>query len=60
MKNIIKIFKRIIMAFCLLYTFNIITSKVGFFIPINIYSISIIIALDFPGIVLLILLKMFL
>lgn len=53
MKNIFKLIKKIIMSFCMLYTFNIITSKIGFFIPINIYSILIITIADFPGIILL-------
>lgn len=57
MKNIFKLIKKIITSFCLLYTFNIITSKTGFFIPINIYTISLVTFIDFPGIILLVILK---
>ena len=57
MKNIFKIIKRIIMSFCLLYTFNLITSKIGFYIPININTLIIVSLIDFPGVLLLIILK---
>ncbi len=57
MKNIFKLIKRIIISFCLLYTFNFITSKTGFFIPINLYSITLVTLIDFPGIILLVILK---
>lgn len=57
MKNIFKFIKRIIMSFCLLYTFNLITSKIGFYIPINIITLTIVTIIDFPGILLLIILR---
>ena len=60
MKNILKMIKRVIVSFFLLYTFNIITSKIGFFIPINIYSIFVVTLIDFPGIILLVILKIIL
>ena len=60
MKNIFKLIKKVIMSFCLLYTFNLITSKAVFFIPINLYSIILITLIDFPGIILLVILKIIL
>ncbi len=60
MKNIFKIIKRIIISFCLLYTFNLITSKIGFIIPINFYSIFLVATIDFPGIMILVILKVIL
>lgn len=60
MKNIFKFIKRIIVSFCLLYTFNLITSKNGFYIPINLYTILLVTIIDFPGIMLLIILRIML
>lgn len=57
MKNIFILIKRITVSFFLLYTFNLITIKIGFFIPINVYTISLITLIDFPGIILLIILR---
>jgi pro-sigmaK processing inhibitor BofA len=57
MKFIFKIIRRIIMSFCLLYTFNLITSKIGFYLPINIFTLTIVTIIDFPGILLLIILR---
>jgi len=58
MKNIIYLLKRVIMSLCILYAYNIITSKIGFFIPINIYTILFISLLDLPGLLTLIILKL--
>lgn len=58
MKFIIKILKKIIISLCILYTFNILTSKIGFYIPINFYTIFAISSLDFSGLILLIVLNM--
>ena len=60
MKNIFKIIKRITMSFFLLYTFNLITCKIGFFIPINIYTILVVTLTDFLGVALLIILSLIL
>lgn len=57
MKKIMLVIKRIVMGLCMLYTFNILVSKTGLIIPINIYSIAIVSLLDIPGILLLLLLK---
>lgn len=50
MKHLITIVKKVVVALCMLYTFNIITGAVGFFIPINIISIIFISFLGLPGI----------
>mgnify|MGYP002626187209 CR=1 FL=1 len=57
MKNILVIIKRIILSLCILYAFNLLTSKIGFYIPLNFYTIISISILDFPGLITLILLS---
>ena len=57
MKTIFKLIKKITISLGILYAFNIITSKVGFFIPINIYTIILIAFFDFPGLLMLIILN---
>lgn len=54
MKMMIKIVKKIIFAFTLLYSFNIIMSSMNLFIPLNLYTISCISLLGFPGLFLLV------
>ncbi|MCI8498568.1 MAG: hypothetical protein HFG33_04125 [Bacilli bacterium] len=49
MKNIYYIFKRLVFAFAVLYSFNIIMESMKLFIPINVYTISSIAVLGFPG-----------
>ena len=58
MKNIVYLLKKIIVSLCILYAYNIITSKIGFYIPINIYTILLITLLDLPGLLILIILKL--
>lgn len=58
MNFIIKILKKIIISLCILYTFNVLTSKIGFYIPINFYTIFIVTSLDFSGLMVLIFLNM--
>ena len=57
MKIIIKIVKRLVFALALLYSFNIIMNPVDLFIPINVYTIGTIAILAFPGLFLLVALK---
>ncbi len=45
----IKITKKIIFAFAVLYGFNIIMESLKIFIPINLYTISSVAILGFPG-----------
>lgn len=57
MKIIINIVKRLVFALALLYSFNIIMNPIDLFIPINIYTISAIGILGFPGLFLAVALK---
>ncbi len=50
MKKIFTIIKKIVVALCMLYTFNLIVGKIGIIIPINIPSIIIVSALGLPSI----------
>ena len=54
MKIILKIVKRIIFAFVLLYSFNIIMDALNMFIPLNLYTIASVAVLGFPGLFLLV------
>ena len=49
---IYSIIKRIVFSLCILYSVNIIISKMGYYIPINIYTIIITFIFDFFGILL--------
>ena len=57
MKNIFILIRKLTISFGLLYTFNIITSRIGFCIPINLYTLGVVTAIDFPGILILIIIK---
>ena len=48
---IISVIKRIVCAICLLYTVNIVITKMGKMVPINIYTIIITYFFDFFGII---------
>lgn len=54
MKHIYKITKRIIFAFAILYGFNIMMESLKLFIPINIYTVSSVAVLGFPGLFVLV------
>lgn len=54
---IYSIIKRIVFSLCILYSVNIIISKMGYYIPINIYTIIITFIFDFFGILAIIYLK---
>lgn len=47
--KIVKIIKQFIVAFILLYSFNLIMSGYNFYIPINIFTLFITAFLGFPG-----------
>lgn len=49
-----KIVKKVIFAFVLLYGLNVIVSSINIFIPINIFTISIVSLLGVPGLLSLI------
>lgn len=51
MKKIFRILKKIVVALCLLYSFNIVTNGIGFIIPINYYTIGTITFLGIPGLI---------
>jgi len=57
MKYIYGIAKKIIFAFAVLYSFNIIMEGLKLFIPINIYTIVTVATLGFPGLFVLVGLK---
>ena len=50
MRKIINTIKKIVVALCMLYTFNLIVSSIGIIIPINIYSIATVSILGLPAI----------
>lgn len=54
------IIKKIVYTLCLLYTVNIIISKIGKTVPINVYTISLVYFFDFFAILALIYLKYYL
>lgn len=54
MKMIYKVLKRLVFAFTILYSFNIIMASLKLFIPINLYTIGAVSALGFPGLFLLV------
>lgn len=49
-----KIVKKVVFAFVLLYGLNVIVSSINIFIPINIFTISIVSILGVPGLLSLI------
>jgi len=49
MKYIIKIFKRLIMSFLVLYGLNVMLTGLEFYIPINLITIGAITILGIPG-----------
>lgn len=54
MKIIFKIIKRIVLAFCIIYGFNLIGIGLNITIPINLLTIMLVALLDFPGLLSLI------
>ena len=58
-KHIINILKKIIFAFLLLFSLNLSIKSFGIIIPINIFNIVVTTILGIPGIVCLIILKLF-
>ena len=60
MKKIFLLFKKIIFAILLLYTYNLIGAQINLIIPINYITVIIVAILDLPGFaLLLIILKIF-
>ena len=59
MNQIMNIVKKIVISLCLLYAFNLLTSKIGYYIPINFITVSLISLLDFNGLMILIVLSTF-
>ena len=60
MKKISLLFKKIIFAILLLYTYNLIGAQINLIIPINYITVIIVAILDLPGFALiLIILKIF-
>ncbi len=57
---IVNILQKFVYSLCLLYTINIIISKTGNTVPINVYTILVIYFFDFFGIIAIIYLKYYL
>ena len=57
MKYIVLALKKVVMAICLLYAVNLMTTNVGLLIPINIVSISYVSILGIPAIISLVILN---
>ena len=57
-KILVKVVRKVIFAFLVLYGLNVILSSVSFNIPINLVTLSIGTILGIPGIVVLIILKL--
>lgn len=53
MKKIIKILRKIILSFVLLYVYNVIAVYYNLMIPINIFTLGITALLDAPGLIML-------
>lgn len=51
---IIKICKKIILSFCIIYAFNIVAVGLNIFIPINVITLLIVTILGIPGLLALI------
>ena len=56
MNMILKIVKRIILAFCIIYCFNLIASGLDIIIPLNVITISLVTILGIPGLISLVVL----
>lgn len=54
MKIIFKIMKKLILAFLMLYMYNILAQSLNINIPINIYTLIFLFVLGFPGLLSLI------
>lgn len=54
MKILYILFKKIIFAFTILYSFNIIMESLNLFIPLNIYTLGAVSLLGFPGLFILV------
>lgn len=54
MKKIFWVFKKIIIAFCLIYAFNLVVVGLDIFIPVNIITVSVVSCLGIPGLLALI------
>ena len=55
----LKLFKKVVLAFFLLYGFNMIAVKFNIVIPINLFSVAIVSILDVPGLIALLISMMF-
>ncbi len=54
MKKVFKIFKRIILSFVILYSYNMVAVSYNLVIPINYITIFILTMLDGPGLILMV------
>ena len=53
-KTILKIIKKVVLAFCIIYGFNLIGIGLNITIPINLITIMLVALLDLPGLLSLI------
>ena len=54
MKKILWVVKKIVLAFCLIYAFNLIVVGLDIFIPLNIVTVSLVSSLGISGLVALV------
>lgn len=54
MKTIFKIIRKLFFAFTCIYSFNIIMESLKLFIPINLYTVTTVTMLGFPGLFVLV------
>ena len=54
MKIVYMLIKKMIFAFTILYSFNIIMESLSLFIPLNVYTIGTVSLLGFPGLFILV------
>ncbi len=59
MKHVFNVIRKLVLGICILYTFNILVSKIGITIPINIFTILFVSFNGIPGIIGLLVIKKF-
>ena len=60
MKLLLKVIKRVVLSFALLYSFNILVSSYNLNVAVNIYSLIMVSILGIPGMIALLSLKLLL
>ena len=58
-KHIIKLIRKVIFSFMLLFSLNVMIKSVGIILPINVLNVLVITFLGIPGLIVLLIIKMF-